>query len=141
MVISTVARLIIFLMSVIKPIIHRLLIEIKSVLFVVGRIELREDTLEVLLSTACLLQLSEVVSACCAFLKKQLHPSNCIGICLFADTQGCLSLRDAAHGYTTVSRCLLCCYKCSLFVTSSNLVFFNQTRADIKFIVMLIFFF
>ncbi|XP_054271966.1 kelch-like protein 5 [Macrosteles quadrilineatus] len=66
-----------------------------------GRIELREETVETLLGTACLLQLSEVVEACCAFLKKQLHPSNCIGICLFADTQGCVSLRDAAHNYTT----------------------------------------
>ncbi|XP_046669511.1 kelch-like protein 5 [Homalodisca vitripennis] len=66
-----------------------------------GRIELREETVETLLGTACLLQLSEVVEACCAFLKKQLHPSNCIGICLFADTQGCFSLKSAAHNYTT----------------------------------------
>lgn len=66
-----------------------------------GRIELREETVETLLGTACLLQLREVVDACCAFLKKQLHPSNCIGICLFADTQGCISLKNAAHAYTT----------------------------------------
>ena len=30
-----------------------------------GSIELREDTVENLLSTACMLQLSEVVEACC----------------------------------------------------------------------------
>lgn len=69
----------------------------------VGRIELREETVETLLGTACLLQLNEVIEACCAFLKKQLHPSNCIGICLFADIQGCISLRTAAHNYTTVN--------------------------------------
>ncbi|XP_075227161.1 kelch-like protein 5 [Lycorma delicatula] len=64
-----------------------------------GRIELREETVETLLSTACLLQLQEVVSACCAFLKKQLHPSNCIGISLFAETLGCMGLHNAAHSY------------------------------------------
>uniref|UniRef100_A0A1B6E9X1 Kelch-like protein diablo n=1 Tax=Clastoptera arizonana TaxID=38151 RepID=A0A1B6E9X1_9HEMI len=66
-----------------------------------GKIELREETVEILLSTACLLQLSEVIDACCSFLKKQLHPSNCIGICQFADRQGCVTLRSAAHAYTT----------------------------------------
>lgn len=33
-----------------------------------GTIELREDNVEILLATACLLQLSPVVNACCAFL-------------------------------------------------------------------------
>lgn len=67
-----------------------------------GCIELREDTVETLLSTACLLQLTAVVDACCSFLMKQLHPSNCIGIRLFADTQGCMELLKVAHNYTTV---------------------------------------
>uniref|UniRef100_A0A673CCS3 Kelch-like family member 5 n=1 Tax=Sphaeramia orbicularis TaxID=375764 RepID=A0A673CCS3_9TELE len=39
-----------------------------------------EDTIESLLSASCLLQLSSVVQACCSFLMKQLHPSNCLGI-------------------------------------------------------------
>lgn len=67
-----------------------------------GCIELREDTVESLLSTACLLQLTAVVDACCSFLMKQLHPSNCIGIRLFADAQGCMELFKVAHNYTTV---------------------------------------
>lgn len=66
-----------------------------------GRVELREDTVETLLATACLLQLPAVVAACCTFLKRQLHPSNCIGISLFADQQGCVDLQLAAHVYTT----------------------------------------
>lgn len=33
-----------------------------------GSIELREDTVETLLATACLLQLTAVVTACCSFL-------------------------------------------------------------------------
>lgn len=64
-----------------------------------GKIDLREDTVENLLSTACLLQLSEVVEACCGFLVKQLHPSNCIGIRQFADAQGCSDLFKAANSY------------------------------------------
>ncbi|XP_066584092.1 kelch-like protein 5 [Prorops nasuta] len=66
-----------------------------------GCIELREDSIETLLATACLLQLSPVVKACCQFLRKQLHPSNCLGIRMFADTQGCPDLFEHAHAYTT----------------------------------------
>ncbi|POI25066.1 hypothetical protein CIB84_011184 [Bambusicola thoracicus] len=69
-----------------------------------GRLELKEDNIECLLSTACLLQLSQVVEACCKFLMKQLHPSNCLGIRSFADAQGCTDLHKVAHNYTMV-RC------------------------------------
>lgn len=68
-----------------------------------GRIELREDTVENLLSTSCLLQMSEVSEACCSFLMKQLHPSNCIGIRQFADAQGCTDLYKVANNYVMVS--------------------------------------
>ncbi|XP_028304852.1 kelch-like protein 5 isoform X2 [Gouania willdenowi] len=65
-----------------------------------GRLELKEDTIESLLSASCLLQLSSVVQACCSFLMKQLHPSNCLGIRSYADAQGCRDLQRAAHTYT-----------------------------------------
>ncbi|XP_061627213.1 kelch-like protein 5 isoform X2 [Phyllopteryx taeniolatus] len=65
-----------------------------------GRLELREDTIESLLSASCLLQLSSAVQACCSFLMKQLHPSNCIGISSYANAQGCHDLRRVAHTYT-----------------------------------------
>ncbi|XP_071628490.1 kelch-like protein 5 [Temnothorax longispinosus] len=64
-------------------------------------IELQEDSVETLLVTACLLQLNPVIKACCQFLVKQLHPSNCLGIRMFADTQGCSELVEYAHAYTT----------------------------------------
>ncbi|XP_048827647.1 kelch-like protein 5 isoform X2 [Brienomyrus brachyistius] len=64
-----------------------------------GRLELREDTVESLLAASCLLQLSAVVQACCSFLVKQLHPSNCLGIRSFADAQGCQDLLKVAHNY------------------------------------------
>lgn len=47
-------------------------------------------------------QLSQVVEACCKFLMKQLHPSNCLGIRSFADAQGCTDLHKVAHNYTMV---------------------------------------
>lgn len=76
----------------------------KWILFLItlGRLELKEDNIECLLSTACILQLSQVVEACCKFLMKQLHPSNCLGIRSFADAQGCTDLHKVAHNYTMV---------------------------------------
>nr|XP_039252170.1 kelch-like protein 5 isoform X1 [Styela clava] len=65
-----------------------------------GKLELREDNVERLLSTANILQLMVVVNAACDFLKNQLHPSNCLGIHAFADTQGCVQLQQAAREYT-----------------------------------------
>ena len=40
--------------------------------------------LQVLLPASSLLQLNGVREACCYFLLKQLHPSNCLGIRSFA---------------------------------------------------------
>ncbi|NWH62101.1 KLHL4 protein, partial [Geococcyx californianus] len=65
-----------------------------------GILELKEDTIESLLAAACLLQLSQVIEACCSFLMKQLHPSNCLGIRSFGDAQGCTELLKVAHTYT-----------------------------------------
>lgn len=64
-----------------------------------GAIEIREDNVETLLSTACLMQLHEVVEACSRFLAHQLHPSNCLGIAVFAEHQGCSSLLQEATAY------------------------------------------
>lgn len=64
-----------------------------------GMIEIREDNVETLLSTACLMQLHEVVEACSRFLAHQLHPSNCLGIAVFAENQGCISLLQEATAY------------------------------------------
>lgn len=70
-------------------------------LITTGTIAIREDNVETLLSAACLLQLASVINACCHFLMKELHPSNCLGIRMFADTQGCANLLQAAQNYTS----------------------------------------
>ena len=65
-----------------------------------GELEVKESSVENLFSTAHQLLLSEVVKVCCDFLASQLHPTNCIGIQLFADSQGCSDLLDVAQQYT-----------------------------------------
>lgn len=76
------------------------------------------------LGTACLLQLTEVVNACCAFLKKQLHPSNCIGIRLFADSQGCVDLLNVSHDYTSVITYTIRYLHCQVRYLSKNALYF-----------------
>lgn len=47
------------------------------------------------------MQLGAVTQACCGFLAHQLHPSNCLGIAVFADQQGCVNLLAQATSYTS----------------------------------------
>lgn len=68
--------------------------------FYTGTIELLEDNIEALLATASLLQLKYIVDACCQFLIKELHPSNCLGIKKFADIHGCAQLLEKSNDYT-----------------------------------------
>uniref|UniRef100_A0A0L8GXP8 BTB domain-containing protein n=1 Tax=Octopus bimaculoides TaxID=37653 RepID=A0A0L8GXP8_OCTBM len=53
-----------------------------------------------LLPAACLLQLTGVKNACSAFLEKQLDPTNCLGIKIFAENHGCERLLTAAEKYS-----------------------------------------
>lgn len=66
-----------------------------------GKLEIKEESVENLLSTSALLQFNNVVADCSAFLVKRLHPSNCIGISRFADTQGCLELQRVANDFVS----------------------------------------
>lgn len=45
-----------------------------------------------LLPAASLFQMNGVLEACCNFLIGQLHPSNCLGFCKFADAHSCYNL-------------------------------------------------
>ena len=55
-------------------------------------IKIDGSNVQTMLPAACLLQFREIQDICCEFLKKQLHPSNCLGIKSFADTHGCAEL-------------------------------------------------
>ena len=64
-----------------------------------GEITIHEDNVQPLLKAASILQLCEVVSACCAFLSSQLHASNSLGIATFAQAHGCTWLEHRAMEY------------------------------------------
>ena len=62
-----------------------------------------ETNVQTLLPAACLLQLQEIQDVCCEFLKRQLDPSNCLGIRAFADTHSCRELLRIADKFTQVN--------------------------------------
>ncbi|XP_074039485.1 kelch-like protein 17 isoform X1 [Leptinotarsa decemlineata] len=64
-----------------------------------GQITITVDNVQVLLPASSLLQMEEVREACCRFLLKQLHPTNCLGIRSFADTHSCKELHMKSHIY------------------------------------------
>lgn len=64
-----------------------------------GQICITEENVQSLLPAASLLQVSSVREACCKFLLRQLHPSNCLGIRSFADTHCCEELQTTSHKY------------------------------------------
>ncbi|XP_037049444.1 kelch-like protein 17 [Bradysia coprophila] len=64
-----------------------------------GEITITEDNVQVLLPASSLLQIQSVREACCKFLLRQLHPSNCLGIRSFADAHSCKELHSRSHKY------------------------------------------
>lgn len=65
-----------------------------------SHIVVEEGNVQTLLPAACLLQLAEIQDICCEFLKRQLDPSNCLGIRAFADTHSCRELLRIADKFT-----------------------------------------
>lgn len=65
-----------------------------------SHIIVEENNVQVLLPAACLLQMAEIQEVCCEFLKRQLDPSNCLGIRAFADTHSCRELLRIADKFT-----------------------------------------
>ena len=64
-----------------------------------GSIAITVDNVQEVLSAASLLQISQVQDLCCAFLKKQLDASNCLGIKSFAEANGCSQLTDVINSF------------------------------------------
>lgn len=65
-----------------------------------SHIVIEEANVQTLLPAACLLQLVEIQDVCCEFLKRQLDPTNCLGIRAFADTHACRELLRIADKFT-----------------------------------------
>uniref|UniRef100_A0A1I7TK05 BTB domain-containing protein n=1 Tax=Caenorhabditis tropicalis TaxID=1561998 RepID=A0A1I7TK05_9PELO len=72
-----------------------------------GLISIDDSNVQDILPAACLLQLHEVQTACCEYLKKQLDPSNCLGIRAFADTHACKELLSSADEFALKNFSLL----------------------------------
>ncbi|CAH8563803.1 unnamed protein product [Schistosoma turkestanicum] len=68
-----------------------------------SQITVEECNVQNLLPAACLLQLTEIQDVCCEFLKRQLDPSNCLGIRAFADTHACRGLLRVADQFTRLN--------------------------------------
>lgn len=68
-----------------------------------SQITIEECNVQNLLPAACLLQLTEIQDVCCEFLKRQLDPSNCLGIRAFADTHACRGLLRVADRFTQLN--------------------------------------
>ncbi|XP_060857046.1 kelch-like protein 2 [Metopolophium dirhodum] len=64
-----------------------------------GKIMVTEETVQVLLPGANLLQLEEVKEACCDFLQTQLCPANCIDINAIANLYNCTELLTSSEQY------------------------------------------
>lgn len=64
-----------------------------------GRIRVTEVTVCQLLPAATMFQVPNVIEACCAFLERQLDPTNAIGIANFAEQHGCTVLKQKANQF------------------------------------------
>ncbi|ELU11985.1 hypothetical protein CAPTEDRAFT_144257 [Capitella teleta] len=64
-----------------------------------GVVLIEDITVQDLLAAADMLGLEGIVGACCSFLRQQLHPSNCIGISLYAEKHACDQLKSAAQHF------------------------------------------
>lgn len=60
-------------------------------------IEIKAETVQDLLMASKLLQVDDIVNACCVFLYLNMDSSNCIGIKLLAKQLGCVSLYKKAE--------------------------------------------
>lgn len=58
-----------------------------------GEVKITQENVQELLAASNMLELSEIISACCDFLRKELHPTNSIGIYRFAELHACTNLR------------------------------------------------
>ncbi|KAL9694012.1 hypothetical protein quinque_013297 [Culex quinquefasciatus] len=64
-----------------------------------GHIRVTEVTVCQLLPAATMFQVPNVIEACCAFLERQLDPTNAIGIANFAEQHGCETLKQKANQF------------------------------------------
>uniref|UniRef100_A0A8C9RSG9 Intracisternal A particle-promoted polypeptide n=1 Tax=Scleropages formosus TaxID=113540 RepID=A0A8C9RSG9_SCLFO len=67
-----------------------------------GAVNVTVENVQELMVAADMLQLSEVVTICCEFLKTQMDPSNCVGIYQFLEQIACLDMLEFTENYICV---------------------------------------
>lgn len=100
-----------------------------------GRLEISTDNAQEMLTAGCRFQYPAIVDACCNFLKRQLHPSNCLGIQYFSQIHSCKELEESATKYALENFSALVQYdefleipldKLLWFVSSDNIEVRNE---------------
>ena len=69
-----------------------------------GRLELHQDNVTNVLIAAHMFNITEIIDACCKYIEKQLHPSNCLGIHKFAQQHDLQELTQTAWNYILVKQ-------------------------------------
>ena len=64
-----------------------------------GEVQVNEENVQQLLPASKMLQVEDVETICCDFLKHQLDSANCVGIYLFSDAHSCSLLSKSALDY------------------------------------------
>ncbi|XP_044523613.1 kelch-like protein 30 [Gracilinanus agilis] len=64
-----------------------------------GKLTINQDNVEALTRTANRLHFPAVQKACSRYLQQQLHPTNCLGICEFAERHGCPEVAAKAWAF------------------------------------------
>ena len=67
-----------------------------------GRLEIHQENVTNILIAAHMFDIGDLVEACCTYIEKQLHPSNCLGIHKFALQHDLSSLTKTAWNYILV---------------------------------------
>lgn len=89
-----------------------------------GRLEISTDNAQEMLTAGCRFQYPAIVNACCKFLTRQLHPSNCLGIQYFSQVHSCQELEANATKYALDNFTALVQYDEFLEITLDKLLWF-----------------
>ncbi len=72
-----------------------------------GNLEIHQDNVTNVLCAAHMFNIIEIVDACCKYIEKQLHPSNCLGIHKFSVQHDLHELSENAWNYILVKFLLI----------------------------------
>ena len=79
-------------------------------MFYTGKVCISKENVQAILSAASIFQIVHLQDACSEYLKKQLLPSNCLGIRAFAEAHGCSTLVEYAlkHAVSRFTEVVVC---------------------------------